>query len=260
MSCKQDVERHQIQKKKTQSTPVTVSINAEKKPVVKEIGLEQLSQVFKNNDILEVNYSKVVAISNLVKSPCPNSWENELSIAESIITRDSCLQDNTFMKEIQRRINLMEIDMISSSLALSGPYFEQRDNDSIIEVWINTNSPTLPMVIERLVEMAPAICRFHMYGDQNQTKQSLNRLGVVSIDKELSDMMREWSDTTTDIDKLIAILKLKSTNSEKYISLDSNNENIEELGIRSSPTWFVKGYRLRGLQSTKQINRIRQYP
>ena len=44
---------------------------------------------------------------------------------------------------------------------------------------------------------------------------------------------------------------------QEFIAVVQHNRLLQkELGVRSTPTWFVDGFRLRGLQSPLQVQRV----
>jgi hypothetical protein len=244
-----------------QSKPVVLRIGDDDSPVPNEITNDQIEPLLDKSNIEQQYWSVIVPIVNMIRSPCVDSWNAELTLAQSLVKPEKCLQDHTILNKIYSDLLLKQpVETIISSLAMPGPYFKERDSEEVIEIWIDSETVVFKQIIERLVQLPTHNVRFHVHGPETQLVKQLHSLNVIKLSTEAVQSMQIWLKSGKKIESLLSQLNRFSVQSSNSSSFTKNNNSLELFGIRSSPTWFIKGYRLRGLQSSKQIKRIFSYP
>jgi len=256
-ACKEEP----VKKTKPKSVPVTVELGKPPTPVEQIVELSEMLGLFQELKVSSEYQNKMAGVVNLLRSACPDSWVQEKSLIQSVLGNTSCDQDKILLKQALQLLEMgVEVDKIISSLALPGPHFQERDHNETLELWLDSESNILGNVIERIIELQDVQIIFRFYGKETVVAEQFNELGNVKFNEKIGQKLTLWLDGERKIEHLIAILKPNSEPIKSASSVSKNNEKVTTFGVRSSPTWFVKGYRLRGLQSAKQIRRIQAYP
>ena len=186
---------------------------------------------------------KTTAIANLITSPCPDSWRDKKSVAESLV-QQSCLKDREIFLYIDQQLTHKSVEEILEFLVFPGPYFQVVTPS----VWIENSKvdSVLRSTVKRILELELWDCTVIIFDDHS--------LKIYSIPEKNRQKLTDWIDRNGKLRQIVPILQEE---------LQQNSEvlmNPNALEIRSSPTWFIKGYRMRGLQSHRQFQRILQYP
>ena len=257
LSCFSDVDP-ESKRSAPQSKSVSIKIGQKATPVLNEVTTVDLRPHLQS--VSEEKWEAIAAVGNLIRSPCPNSWDQEWSVATSLVSAQSCPQDNTvFQIMTQRVLDGNDPNQIVSDLALPGPHFSDRNIANVIEIWIDGKGIGLKKIIERVIDLSPVTIQFVFYGTTSVEQQRLQSFGPIHVHQELGHKLSGWIDKNGDFEQIIGMLQDNDiTPSDSLIT--SDQQIIEKYGIRSSPTWFVNGYRLRGLQSSQQIKRVQKYP
>lgn len=115
-----------------QSKVVRLStINAIPLEEVSEDKLKPLVQKILERDLTEEEDQKLLPILQLIHSSCASVWDNKGSIAQALV-HPACTDSNdkALLQNISTQLEKQKpVKEIISSLALSGPYFKERDHD-----------------------------------------------------------------------------------------------------------------------------------
>ena len=247
-------------KKSVSVKPKVVSlsrINAIPLEEISEATLKPIVQKVLERELTEQEELKLFPILQLIHSSCASVWDDKGSIAQGLV-HPACTDSNdkALLQNISRQLEEQKlVKDIISSLALSGPYFKQRDQDKSIEVWLSTENPNLSDVVERIVELPVEYVYFYLYGEGPH--KQLPSYFRVNLNTRNRQKMSEWLASDVKIGQFVSIVDVRSS---AATSVAQNQIQAEKFGVRSSPTWFVQGYRLRGLQSIRQIERFYHYP
>ena len=209
-------------------------------------------------ELTEIEEQKLFPILQLMRSSCSLIWEKKGSLAQGLILPE-CLEssnDIALMKTIALKLaNETPVEDIVASLALSGPYFKKRDQDQVIEVWLSAEKPLLSVMIKRILQLSADGIHFHLFGENDHP--SLPSSFMLNLSEENRQKLSDWVAGGSKIEQFVSMIE---ENKSQQSSINQNQKEAEQFGVRSSPTWFVNGYRLRGLQSVRQIERFYRYP
>ena len=227
--------------------------------------LEPLLADILGRELTEIERVKLIPIVQLMRSSCSLIWDKKGSLAQGILISDCRDESNdiVFIKQIS--VALQEtfeaesdktVAGIIESLALIGPYFKERDHDQIIEIWLSAEKPFLREVMIRVLKVEAELFHFYFYGEQEHPQ--LGSSFLLKLDADNRQKLSDWLASDAKIEQFVYMIE--KIEKSREISLQQNQKEAERFGVRSSPTWFVNGYRLRGLQSVRQIDRFYRYP
>lgn len=224
-----------------------------------EVSSEQLYEILSLigvEDLSPEEAEKAFAITNLLQSSCPQIWEQEGSLAQGLMLsqcREESKDIDLFQKILHDVRAEKEVQNVLASLALVGPYFKDHDQKEGIEVWIQSETKGFSSIIKRIVELDMPQITIYIYGDESMLPSNF----TINLSSENRQKLTKWVAENGSIRQFNNMFV-----NENLGSFDSKQirEEANKLGVRSSPTWFVQGYRLRGLQSIRQLERFYQYP
>jgi hypothetical protein len=232
-------------------------INAIPLEEVSEERLKPIIQKFLERELTEEEEQKLFPILQLMHSSCVSVWDDKGSIAQGLV-HPACTDSNdkALLQSISIQLEKQKpVEEIVSSLALSGPYFKERDQDKSIEVWLSAENPHLSDVVERILKLSVENVYCYLFGESAHKKLPSNF--IINLNQESRLKMSDWLVSGAEVEQFVSIVGISSSESN---SVTQNQAQAGKFGIRSSPTWFVQGYRLRGLQSVRQIERFYHYP
>ena len=237
--------------------------------VYKEIGWDSLQPHFamklpENFGIEYAYIDQMVGIVNLLDSPCPKSWGGDVSFAQSILD-DDCAYVWKVVSYIDQRLQQQDdANDIVSSLAFPGPYFIDRDTG--LELWLDMENPIRNQAIQRLMDI------IHTMQEQENTLSSVwmylyYEQKIMKVRFDIGKYGQKMSEYLQDIAKTGTIIEVFDPVDTEIVDTVSGDASTMytmstslQWGVRSSPTWFVHGYRLRGLQSVRQIITTQNLP
>ena len=244
------------------SKKVNVEVVRDNRISLQEVSTDQLRPVVSlilGRELTLVEQEKLLPMLQLMRSSCATIWEQKGSIAQGLILPD-CLarsKDSALVRRMSRDLapeSNRSVEDIVSSLALTGPYFQERDQGQAIEVWLSVEKPFLSEVIGRAIQLSANQLHFYFWGEQEHPQ--LGSHFVLNLSEENRQKLTKWVAGGAKIEQFVSMIEPNVIAS----SMTQNQKSRSDVGVRSSPTWFVKGYRLRGLQSVRQIERFYQYP
>ena len=195
-----------------------------------EVPLESLSQLIPASKDLGLEKQKRLwSLLHLINSPCEaESGSVLLSLKEGTCTGSAILQ-----KRALRYLEKNDDELIDA-LTVPDSWFshaEQGEEYVTVELWIEEEFAAQDQVLSRLKQIHDARLRICIR-DSYQVKQD----GLLlPVGQELSEISSLYS---------------QNVNGEVRCS-DQLSQHV-----RSSPTWFIDGFRLRGLQSVGSIQRL----
>lgn len=195
-----------------------------------EIPFEQFIRIVPEASSLEIeNQRKVWSILHLLQSPC--SFESG-SLLSSLQAK-RCDASVRIMRSAIHNVNLPDKELVE---LLTFPDFwfsqaMQTKEGVVVELWMNEHTPLWDMLDEHLQSLKNANLRICLKESRQEKIVDL----PLPIGRKMSDILNENSRNDT-------------------ITTRCSSELAKE--VRSSPTWFVNGFRLRGLQSVHAIQRL----
>lgn len=234
--------------------PVRVQMG-EGSPVDNPIEPAQLLAVYPDLSLLdEMPQAAVVGVLNLVSAPCEPCAD---SLAVCALTPPVGCENVPVL-----------VDRAAAVAAQGGDPNAIRDavtyNDAWIpdetravtgsvdvEVWIDPSAPTTPMALARMREVTAALgevpARFHLrvLWDEDEEDELPAALALLSAVEQSAGLAFLADPAGAEPVKDAAGLA-ERLRAEQMIARSK--------GVRSAPTWFVEGYRLRGLQGEQNIS------
>ena len=195
-----------------------------------EVSFDDLDSVVTGiQDFTDVQKQKLWSILHLIQSPC--SIET-LSVLSSI-QKGSCLKSQQIANRAIQNID--KPDQILVDL-LTFPDFwfsaaKQGENQVCVELWLEKRSLDWSQLEANL----------------NILKNAQLRICDIDTHKEI------LSNQTLPLGQNMSLKMLVTVKNDSNTS-SCSSELAQE--VRSSPTWFVEGFRLRGLQSAIAIQRL----
>ena len=269
----QSTTEHKIEQRVVDMQPLGV--------VFKEISWERLQPVLslKLPDSVGVEYAyidQLVGIVNLLDSPCPQSWGGDVSFAQSMLV-DDCAYVWKVVSYIDQRLQQEhDANEIVASLAFPGPYFADRDTG--LELWLDMENPIRNRSLQRLMDVINTIHQqkneypsvwMYLYYEKKLVKVQfdIGKYGqkmseFIQNNQESSTILQMFDAVDTEIVETVSgdVSTMHTENASQQSQELQQLQQSQQWGIRSSPTWFVHGYRLRGLQSVRQIITTQNLP
>ena len=262
------------QSDKIQSTPIEIEIGKSEVPVSSPIERQRvINAVPKLKDVSPMHKQQIVAALNLVSSPCQIC--EGISIANCLVNKveqieSSCpvlhrLVDRAILisKQESPSTQMFVEQLTHSDLWFSQP--QQNHEKVIVEIWFDPNSKAFPLTIDIIMQLDNALLRFRPTKIDNQgIGQQLSNLGWVEL-KNKNGQKKSYVSSKNELNwKEIILIFSSLANSDgalwrnkAFTSIIQQNQVLQqEIGVRSTPTWFVDGFRLRGLQSPHQLQRV----
>ena len=244
-----------------QSKPVQVEMGQLLvSPVRNAVEEDQLVQVLQSLETLDQQKRKAfTGIVNLVPSPCQQEAPN--SLAESMADKTKSCGPIPGLSD--RAIKLLvagkSMESIIDALTYPDVWFEREMNAErpIVELWFHSEAPALLQSLARVRELSSSEVRFQPI-DASARSEALWELGGVCLPAARQEAVE--SDGPPTFDASLAFLKAhRCTDGDRdgFAQAVAQNKLLSEtMGMRSTPTWYINGYRLRGLQSRSQIQRL----
>lgn len=227
LCCTQNTE--QRIEKKASSQKVHVSLESEIGGDI-EVSFEQfLIQIPQTKKLSEEEQRKLWSILHLIQSPCAFQTGSVLSSLQS----NTCEASDLILQRALVNISLSNEQLVDK---LTYPDFwfshaKQGQEKVVVELWISEDSPVWQLLDSHLHTLQNATLRVCI----TETQRELIDNYPLPIGQNLSDLLGEIVKNDTIISRCSSHLL---------------NE------VRSSPTWFVDGFRLRGFQSVNSIQRL----
>lgn len=258
-----------------QSTPVRVELRGGEPPPLPELAEPDVLQsvVPALVDLEQLELYLAVGVMNLVPAPCepcfadrtlgvclldpPAGCENLPALAERAATMAKAGVDQ---KQLRAALSYAE-PWIPDETAEDAP-------DAVdVELWLRPGTPGADAVFQRVDAVRAAAGPFQLHirpiGD---TAGDLLARGLVAADaqgkaREYMQLSASLSEDVTEaalVDEAVKAGMEREPFVAAMAGATVNMDVIRSKGVRSSPTWFVEGYRLRGLQSVEAIGRLVQ--
>jgi hypothetical protein len=142
------------------------------------------------------------------------------------------------------------------------PTSEQTDAVDI-EVWVDPSAPSVPGILERMNTLKSAVgeipLRFHirvLWNDDAEDERPA-ALALLAAEEQSAGLafLTAGSVAAGAIPEP-QVFTARTIDPGLDTLLESELVVSQTKGVRSAPTWFVEGYRLRGLQSTQSISHL----
>jgi len=218
---------------KPQSKPVTkkVSVSLDPKhPGDIEIPLEKIETLIPQAKTLSPKEKeRLWSVLHLTFSPCEH--EESKSILMSLKKND-CEGSHILLQRALRNLTSTD-EVLIETTTVSDFWFkkaQQKNTHTTVELWMDEETPALSLIEESLKGLHSASLRICI---RKKNIEILNN-EPLPLGQKLTEVLHE------------------GLNNAK---LDSCSSNID-VAVRASPTWFIEGFRLRGLQSTTSIQRL----
>jgi len=256
-----------------QSQPVTIEFGQLIAPVQNPVSVQDFSLHYPYLLNLPLpNQGEVVGLLNLVQAPCESCWSTT-SLAQCAIELPAdCSNLPTLVSTA-----IQDYEKGSASLRVSLTYTDiwvppGDDVNVDVVLWVSPAAPLLQeslLLLDALSTINPnrtfSVSVFSREGKDDESavaaslaagKQGLQISYLKSLMAQSSRNSNESlaaaarSTQGLNFDKWESVLEEFSEDVE-YLSTEANSK-----GVRSSPTWFVDGYRMRGFQSQDALQRL----
>jgi len=226
LACQEEV---RTQESKPVSQKITVSLKPQMGGEVK-IPLRELKNLIPQAvRLTDIQKERLWSVLHLMVSPCES--EDMQSVLFSLKEK-KCKGSNILLQRALRNINADDKVLLEET-TVSDFWFadaQQGKEFVTVELWMDVNSPAEELIEKTLNKLHSANVRVCL---RTQRYQIIDNKSL-PYGHKLSDSMP---------------VELKDA------KLDSCSTAIDA-AVRSSPTWFVEGFRLRGLQSSTSIQRL----
>ena len=256
-----------------QSTPATVVWGPSEGPVKSPVTTEQLVSVFPRlSDLPPMASQQIVAAFNLVASPCSECQGLSIagcSIKPSVGTK-GCpvllrLFDRVYRYNENSPRSTSDIIEVVTHTDVWSAIPIQKENFVAVEVWFAPDSKALKKTLQLVFEIDNAFVRFRpTLNDSEGVGRRFSDLGWVQFNDQVGHKMSEiviqnpikWDTLFQELSNLSTKESAIWLNDKALRVIQQNGRLTSKLGVRSTPTWFIDGFRLRGLQSIDQIQRV----
>jgi hypothetical protein len=246
-----------------QSVPVQVEMGEVlHSPVAHAVSQDKLLGTVTGIDALSTsNQSAFTGIVNLVPSPCPA--KHRVSLAQSLADPSkSCPPVPALAARALRMIGSgAEVDAVVDALTYPEAWYPRQIDSEVpvVELWFTADAPGLLPSLAQLQALQNCRVSFQPMDVSPRSKElwDLNSICPKTNKQDLAstDMNQvEWTETIARFQELRCRPSGDSMGLEATVQKNSGLAN--ELGVRATPTWFVNGHRLRGLQSASQLQRL----
>ena len=236
-------------------------------PVDSPVTPEELTAIYPRLSSLS-KYPMLAAVGtmNLVPGPCGPC---EDSLARCALAPPAGCENLPVL--VQRAILLAEEgkdpDQLRAALTYPDIWIDDPTSGQTeavdIEVWIDPSTPTVPGTLARISELREVVgevpVRVHLrvlWNDaaEGELAEALALLAAEEQDAGLS--LLEAGGVVPGVIPDAAVFEARSAEPALRSRLDAELAVSRTKGVRAAPTWFVEGYRLRGLQSTASISHL----
>ncbi|MEC7984489.1 MAG: hypothetical protein VX278_04960 [Myxococcota bacterium] len=230
---------NQVDEEPPTSKRVEVQFPFEVLPKVEEISLEELSTIEPSINLLSTEQKpRIRGLVNLLSGPCEECADR--SLAQCVIDTPKCSAAKRLLTRAIKNVDKGSKELVE--LCSFGDYWFpqalQMQEEVTVELWIDPNAPGKDLIWERLQRLKDAKLRICV-----RSQNIAHDLGFLPLksghkvtDKGAGNF--EW---------------------EHIIDMDLINQKCSSAlapKVRSTPTWFVEGFRLRGHQSAAAIQRL----
>lgn len=251
-----------------QSGPVWVSFQDEEPPLPELASPEQLIVSVPSLAALEgETLFMTIGVMNLVPAPCVPCFETQTLGLCLVSPPRGC---ENLQSVAQRAVRLAKTGMgqlqLREAISYSEPWFPdetaQNDLDRVdVEVWLDPTAQGSKQLFDRISAIqgfGDVLIHLRVMGDSVDDPRGRALTAAIAQDNaeaflalgplpaEEADILGQAERARLDMDRF----------RPDFAAARIDVEVMRTKGVRSSPTWFVEGYRLRGLQSTEAIGRL----
>jgi hypothetical protein len=216
-------------KPKIQSQKVDVALDPEA-PGGIEVPLSELARIVPRvSTFSEEQQKRLWSALHLIQNPCSEKQESLLSSLQN----KSCPASHLLLERALLNFSKSD-DELLNVLTVPDLWFaeaKQGEEKVVVELWLESASATQELVMERLQHLSGARLRICEISTQ---KEKLSNQSLPIGQKVSMGLLLETAD-----------VKIEGACSSALVQ-----------AVRSSPTWFIEGFRLRGLQSAHSIQRL----
>lgn len=213
---------------------------------------------------------QTVGVLNLVPAPCAPCMDDS-SIGVCLLSLPAGCENLPGLAQRAAALAVAgsETDAIRDAISYAEPWFSdatasQHDADVDVEVWVDPSAPGIDEILSRVdVLAAHERVQVHFRVMANDAADTAAR-GAVAAQQQ--GQLRQWLRDTSVLAELAddAAVQAKAQRlgldmvqfQQDFASAQIAVDVMRSKGVRSSPTWFIEGYRLRGLQSSDALQRL----
>jgi hypothetical protein len=244
----------------TQDGPVRVQMG-EGGPVPNPIDSEELLAVYPDLSLLAaMPQIAVVGVLNLVSAPCEPCVD---SLAVCALAPPTGCENvpHLVARAVEVAAQGGDPDVIRDAVTYNDDWaFDDtraRTGSVDVEVWIDPSSPTTPETLARMSAVTAALgevpVQFHLrvlWDDEEEEWPAALALLAAEEQSSGRGFLSEPSGAIPDP------VRFEARKDDETLGDRLRAEQViaRAKGVRSAPTWFVEGYRLRGLQGEQNIS------
>lgn len=271
-----------IQSTPTDPQSVQIALGPRPPPTINAASPEAMAQVYPAlADLPPEALLHAVGAMNLVPAPCPPCWQDRTLAMCALAPPVGCENLTGLVARATRLAHGgAEVEAIREALSYADVWFapaaEHQDPDPRvvdIEVWVDPTAPSLEMTLARIdaVEAeSPGPLRWHWRAMSSPSPSAEGEGDADRMRAERGERVarglaqaaaqgkgRAWLEALQGVDA--AAVQAASLAAGVEEGGEGGGLALEEMrtrDVRSSPTWFVEGYRLRGLQSPQEMLRV----
>ncbi|MDG1482113.1 MAG: hypothetical protein P8R54_21150 [Myxococcota bacterium] len=245
----------------TQEGPIRVQMG-EGGPVPNPIASEELLAVYPDLSLLaEMPQAAVVGVLNLVSAPCA-PCDDSLAVC-ALAPPEGCENvPHLVARAVEVAAQGGDPDVIRDAVTYNDDWVSDdtraRTGSVDVEVWIDPSSPATSETLARMSAITTALdeipVQFHLrvLWDAEEDDEWPAALALLAAEEQSSGraFLKEPAGAIPDS------VRFEARKNEETLgdSLRAEQAIARAKGVRSTPTWFVEGYRLRGLQGEQNIS------
>jgi hypothetical protein len=251
-----------------QSTPVRISLESEPPGLPELASPERLIVAVPSLAGLEgETLYMTIGVMNLVPAPCVPCFDTQTLGVCLLSPPDGC-ENLTGLAE--RAVSMARAgtgqEALRDSLSYAEPWYPDETASSDpsrinIEVWLSPTAQGSPQIFSRIAAVQPlgnVSVHLRAMGDSAEDLRGRALSAAIAQGKAEALLSQgpvavEEADILTQAEAAgLDMVRFRADLAAARVDVDV----MRTKGVRSSPTWFVEGYRLRGLQSVESIGRL----
>jgi hypothetical protein len=244
-----------------QDGPVQVSLGATG-PVTDPVSPERILSVYPEiSGLDELSGLAVVGVMNLVPGPCAPC---DASLATCALAPPPGCENLPAL--VSRAVRVAQEggdpDAIREAVSYPDDWVPdptRAETDAVdVEVWIDASSPSTPETLARMSAITagevPIALHLRVYWDEEADDERPAALALLAAEEQAAG--QAWLAAGGEAPGVIpdpGIFHARRGEASLDARLRAEQAVARSKGVRSTPTWFVEGYRLRGLQGEQTI-------